>query len=308
MVGFGLSGVAVAAAIVATAVGITQVAGSRACASVASAAGAVSGTATHYVLQAGDGNCSYPSVGGDGLYAALSPPEYDSAAPCGGYLEVTGPDGSVRVEVADQCPPCADGHIDLSAAAFARIAPLSAGLVNVTYQAISDPSLPGPVELRVKEGSSRYWLALLVMNTGNPVGAVQVESASGGWTDLARAAFNYWIAPSGAGQGPFTVRVSDTLGHQVTMGGVALEPGVVQDSGTWMYGAGSAPAPATAPRAAARSSAPAASPAPKARATATATAAGRRPGPAPATAVRQAAARVPGDPAAPASGSPAPTC
>ena len=79
------------------------------------------------------------------------------------------------------------GHIDLSEAAFSAIAPLSAGLVNVSYQYLASPSLPGPVSLRVKEGFSQYWLALLAMNTGNPLASVQVESEpGGGWNDLVR--------------------------------------------------------------------------------------------------------------------------
>lgn len=128
-------------------------------------AGEVSGIATHYVLQ-GLPNCSYPSPPADGLFAALPPGEYDSAAACGGYLEVHGPDGSVRVEVIDQCPGCGAGHIDLSEAAFSAIASLNQGLIDVTYQPLVNPSLPGPVSLLVKQGSSQYWLALLAMNTG----------------------------------------------------------------------------------------------------------------------------------------------
>ena len=159
------------------------------------------GTGTHYVLT-GTGNCSYRTPPADGLFVALSPAEYHGAAACGGYVEVSGPQGSVRAEVIDQCPPCAAGHIDLSEAAFARIAPLSAGLVSVTYRAVADPALPAPVALRVKEGSSRYWLALLAMNTGNPLASVQVESAAGGWRDLVRADYNYWIASSGGGGRP----------------------------------------------------------------------------------------------------------
>jgi expansin (peptidoglycan-binding protein) len=291
----GLGGAGVLAAVILVAVGIGQVAGGRACASVVSAAGAVSGTATHYVLS-GTGNCSYPSRPADGLFVAMSPPEYDGAAACGGYVEVSGPDGSVRAEVIDQCPPCAAGHVDLSEAAFSRIAPLSAGLVSVTYQAVADPPLPAPVSLRVKEGSSRYWLALLAINTGNPLASVQVETAPGDWRDLARADYDYWIASSGAGAGPFTVRLTDTAGHQVTVHGVTLDPGVVQDTGTWMYGAG----PVTAPAVPA-SSAPA-----------------RRhrvpvPAAASSAAARPAAARVPDRaPAAlahaPRSPSPAPSC
>jgi hypothetical protein len=180
---------------------------------------------------------------------ALSPSEYDSAAACGGYLTVTGPNGSsVTVQVIDQCPECATGHIDLSEPAFAKLAPLSAGLINVHYQYLADPALPGPITMAVKSGSSQYWLALLADNTGNPLASVQVETGSGGWVNLARANYNYWIAQSGAGSGPFTVRLTDTQGHTTTVHDIALNPGAVQSTGTYMYGAGStqtAPTPAS---------------------------------------------------------------
>jgi expansin (peptidoglycan-binding protein) len=199
-------------------------------------------TATYYA-SGGLGNCSYPSPPADRLYAALSPSEYRSATACGGYLQVKGPDGSVRVKVIDQCPGCAAGHIDLSESAFARLAPLPDGLIKVTYTHLSDPPLPGPVSVEVKLGSSRYWLALLADNTGNPLASVQVET-SAGWRSLARASYNYWIAPSGSGPGPFTVRLTDTQGHQVTVPGIALSPGAVQSTKTWMYGGGRDPEPA----------------------------------------------------------------
>jgi hypothetical protein len=252
VLGLGFGGIAVVAAVVALAVGMSQAMGTRACASVlpagqAQQAGEVSGVATHYVLQSLP-NCSYPSPPADGLFVALSPGEYDNAAACGGYLEVHGPDGSVRVEVIDQCPDCAAGHIDLSEAAFSAIAPLNAGLVNVTYQPLANPSLPGPVSLLVKQGSSQYWLALLAMNTGNPLASVQVRSGSGGgWDNLVQASYNYWVAQSGAGAGPFTVRLTDTQGHVVTVQDVALSPGVTQSTGTWMYGAGATTGPALEP-------------------------------------------------------------
>jgi hypothetical protein len=256
---FGFGGGAVAAVVLA--VGLGQVAQSRACAAVmvAGGAGGTSGqTATHYVLQ-GLPNCSYPGPPSDGLYVALPPSEYASAAACGGYLQVSGPDGSVKVKVIDQCPDCAAGHIDLSEAAFARLAPLSAGLINVTYTSVTDPPLPGPVSIEVKQGSSQYWLALLAGNTGNPLASVQVQTASG-WLSLARASYNYWIAPSGAGPGPFTVRLTDTQGHQATVPGIALSPGVTQPTRALMYGGGGDPAPAVPPSSAATAVASAASP------------------------------------------------
>jgi expansin (peptidoglycan-binding protein) len=267
LLGFGFGGIVVVAAVVALAVGMSQAVGTRACAAVLPAAGAaqageVSGVATHYVLQSLP-NCSYPSPPADGLFVALSPGEYDNAAACGGYLEVHGPDGSVRVEVIDQCPGCGAGHIDLSEAAFSAIAPLNAGLVNVTYQPLVNPSLPGPISLLVKQGSSQYWLALLAMNTGNPLASVQVQSQSGGWYNLVQASYNYWVAQSGAGAGPFTVRLTDTQGHVVTVQDVALSPGATQATGTWMYGAdtttGPAPEPASTPSRASHTSRPVAS-------------------------------------------------
>ena len=107
------------------------------------------------------GNCSYPSPPAGQLYVALPPSEYGGSAACGSYLQVSGPDGSVTVEVVDQCPECQAGHIDLSEQAFAKIAPLSAGLVPVTYRTIADPPLPAPLSMLVKAGSSAYYLALL---------------------------------------------------------------------------------------------------------------------------------------------------
>ena len=248
LVGLGVTGAGLAAVAVAAVVGLGQLTGGQtACrtsamslAALSDRSGTVSGIATHYVL-AGLPNCSYPSPPANDLFVALPPSAYDSAAACGGYLTVSGPDGSVTVQVIDQCPDCATGHIDLSEPAFAELAPLSAGLINVRYQYLADPPLPGPITMEVKSGSSQYWLALLADNTGNPLASVQVEDASGGWISLARASYNYWIAPSGAGVGPFTVRLTDTEGHQITVHNVALDPGAVQSTGISMYGPGSDP-------------------------------------------------------------------
>src|SRR6202035_1968794 len=209
----------------------------------------------------------------DGLYVALSPPEYAKAARCGGYLEVRGPEGSAQVKVIDPCPGCAAGHIDLSETAFARLAPLSAGLIKVTYTYQADPPLPGPLSIEVNHGSSRYWLALLADNTGNPLALVQVRTSSG-WLSLTRASYDYWIASSGAGAGPFTVRLTDIEGHQVTVSGITLSPGTVQSTGAWMYGGSTATTPSDSPPLlAATSAAPGAS-APGAAATAAAPATG----------------------------------
>jgi expansin (peptidoglycan-binding protein) len=260
LLGFGLTGAGLAAIVIAVVVGVGQVGAGQACttkhqtsalslAALSVPAGTVTGIATHYVLT-GLPNCSYPSTPPDELFVALSPSEYDAAGGCGGYVQVSGPDGSVRVKVIDQCPECATGHLDLSEPAFAKLSPLGAGLINVSYTYLTDPALSGPITMEVKSGSSPYWLALLADDTGNPLASVQVRNSSGGWISLARADYNYWIASGGAGSGPFTVRLTDTAGNESTVSGINLSPGTVQTTGVYMYGAGSAPAPvATTPAA-----------------------------------------------------------
>ena len=300
----------------ALAVGISQATASPACASViipatsgitgagvpeagvtgAQAGGQASGEATHYELAAGGmGNCSYPSPPAGQLYVALSPSEYGAAAACGSYLQVTGPGGSVTVEVVDQCPECQAGHIDLSEQAFARIAPLSAGLVPVSYHTIADPPLPAPLSLLVKTGSSAYYLALLPINNGNPLASVAVRQASGGWQELARTTYGYWLASSGAGPGPFTVRLTDSLGHQATVNGITISPGVVQPTGTSMYGAAAAAPAATTTAAPAEAH--------KARRSHRHRHARATPSPAPARGITVAEASSP-----PAAASPTPSC
>ncbi|GGS68553.1 hypothetical protein GCM10010156_29330 [Planobispora rosea] len=196
---------------------------------------AVRGKATFYELRPGAGNCSYPSPPAGDLYVALSPGEYAAAAACGGYLNVTGPKGTVRVKVVDQCPECPAGHIDLSRRAFVRIADPGKGVVGVTYRPARDPRIGKPLSFRVKEGSSQWWLALLVVDHGNPLSSVEVKAAGGVWRKLVRADYNYWIAGSGLGRGPFAVRVTDTRGHRVTAERVRLAPGVVQRTTAKMY-------------------------------------------------------------------------
>lgn len=212
-----------------------QLAGGAACAAVRAAT--TSGKATFYDLAGGTGNCSMRAPADD-LYVALGNSEYRAAAACGGYLQVTGPKGSVRVKVVDRCPECEPGHVDLSRKAFARIADPVQGIVPVRYRPVVDPSGQGRLSVQVKDGSSRFWVALLVDGAGNPLRKVEARTGGGAFQTLQRADFNFWIGEGGAGGGPFQVRVTDDQGHQVTAKGVELRPGVTQRTSARLYGAG----------------------------------------------------------------------
>jgi len=140
------------------------------------------------------GSCSLPGPPSDGMYVALSTPDYAAGARCGGYVDVTGPAGNtIRVKVIDQCPPCEAGHLDLSPAAFARLADPVKGIIPISFRYVANPPLPGPLSIRVKEGSSRWWLGLLVIDHGNPLTRLELQSGAT-WRALTHTDYNYWLA------------------------------------------------------------------------------------------------------------------
>ncbi|CAM0138800.1 hypothetical protein VKS41_005988 [Umbelopsis sp. WA50703] len=94
----------------------------------------------------GDGTWFNPGLGScgvtnsdDDMIAALNAPQMGSYPNpnqnpnCGKYAMVHGPKGSVRVRIEDTCPPCLKGSLDLSPAAFAKIADLSQGRISITW-------------------------------------------------------------------------------------------------------------------------------------------------------------------------------
>lgn len=169
--------------------------------------------------------CSFAGLPANGFYTGVSAQEYGHADLCGAYLDVRGPRGDVRVLIADRCPGCAPGQLDLSTAAFEQIADRSDGVVQIRYSLVRDP-LPAPeLSYELKPDSSPSWLAMLVIGSGNPIQRIALRSAADGpWHELNRGMDNYWTI-SGAGPGPFSARVTDIDGHQVEISGISLEQG-----------------------------------------------------------------------------------
>lgn len=200
---------------------------------VACAAGPENGRAYFYEPTAGPGNCSLPAAGR--LFVSVSTGEYAGSAACGGYLDVTGPRGTVRVQVVDQCTKCRTGEMDLSRPAFSKIAHPDAGVARVSYDRVRNPKVDKPLGFRVKAGSSVYWMAVQVLDHGNPLRSVRIRDG-GHWRDLRRGGDNYWVFEHGPGAGPFTLRVTDVFGQRATATGVDLAPGRVQRSTERLYG------------------------------------------------------------------------
>lgn len=93
------------------------------------ARGSNSGQGTFYDV--GLGSCGQTNTNSQ-MVAALSSKIMGSNY-CGKSITVKGPSGSVTVKVVDTCPGCAAGDIDMSAAAFKKIASLSAGRVPISW-------------------------------------------------------------------------------------------------------------------------------------------------------------------------------
>lgn len=187
------------------------------------------GVATVYKAGVGDGACSYgPSS--DMMIAAMNTTDYETSAACGAYVLVRAANGnSVTVRITNECPlPCAPGQLDLSEQAFAKLAPVSTGRIAITWSLLS-PDTVGPISIRYKIGSSPYWCGIQALGHRNPLARLEVRTG-GGWRQLARTDYNYFLSPDGSGCGG-AIRLTDIYGEQLTINGIALRPDAVQSAG-----------------------------------------------------------------------------
>lgn len=184
------------------------------------------GVATEYSAADGDGACLFgPSS--DMMIAAMNERDYQNSEACGAHVLVRAANGAtVTVLITNECPyPCAPGQLDLSQQAFAKIADPSAGRVPITWQLIS-PSTSDTISIRYKTGSSQYWCGIQVIGERNPVVRLAANTA-GGWQDLPRTSYNYFLSANGAGCGK-AIRITDIYGQQLTVSAMPIEPNVVQ--------------------------------------------------------------------------------
>ena len=164
------------------------------------------GVATYYDFANGDGACMFGPSPDDLDVAAMNAPQWGGSAVCGACASVTGPNGTVVVRIVDLCPECKTGHLDLSPEAFAKVADLAKGLVNITWH-LQPCDVRRNVRYQIKDGSSQWWTAIQVRNHHLPVSSL-AYLRNGSWVDLPRQDYNYFVAPSGVGPGAFTVRVT----------------------------------------------------------------------------------------------------
>jgi expansin (peptidoglycan-binding protein) len=194
------------------------------------------GVATYYNAT-GAGACMFDPSPSDLMVAAMNAEEYDNAAYCGAYVFVTGPKGTVTVRIVDLCPECLAGHLDLSREAFAQIADLPQGRVNITWQVVS-PALTGPIAYHFKDGSNQWWTAVQIRNHRNPIAKLEYLRDGSQWVDVPRTDYNYFVQTNpGMGLGPYSFRVTDSYGNVLNDSGIPhVENGTVSGSGQFPPG------------------------------------------------------------------------
>ncbi|MGV9457081.1 expansin EXLX1 family cellulose-binding protein [Streptomyces sp. NPDC003635] len=184
------------------------------------------GVATHYEAGNGDGACLF-GASDDMMIAAMNTADYETSRACGAYVLVRATNGrSVTVKITNECPlPCAPGQLDLSKEAFAELADLKQGRIQISWSLLS-PDTSDTISFRYKTGSSVHWCGIQVIDHRNPVTGLEVRT-TGGWRKLPRTDYNYFLAEDGNGCGG-AIRVTDLYGEQLTVEGIAVRPDVVQ--------------------------------------------------------------------------------
>lgn len=156
------------------------------------------------------------------MVAAMNGIDYDGSNICGACIRVDGPQGAAVVRVVDQCPGCPEGNVDLSKQAFAQIADLDQGRVNITWQQVPC-DVSGPIIYRFKESSSQWWAAIQIRNSRYAI--AQLEALiHGQFEPIERHDYNYFVSGS-LGAGPLTLRVTDVWGHVLTDTGIPIVDG-----------------------------------------------------------------------------------
>lgn len=176
------------------------------------------GDGTYYTYNGG-GNCSYP--GAAKFSAAMNQSQYANSKICGACVKITGKKGSVTVKIEDRCPECKKGDIDLNKKVFSRIDLIKNGRVPIKWKLVPC-GVKGNIKFVFKTGSTKHWSAVQIRNHRYPISTVEYKKGNK-WVNLPRAEYNYFLASSGMGAGPYTFRITDINGKRITQSRIPLK-------------------------------------------------------------------------------------
>lgn len=193
------------------------------------------GEATFYGGNVAGGMCSFTGYTiPAGIWGtALSDSNWLGAGNCGACVSVTGPRGNqLTAMVVDQCPGCGTNHLDLFENAFITLADRSAGIIDVSWN-IVPCGIRTPIILKNKEGTSRWWFSMQVMNSNVPVTRLDVSTDGGRtWRPTIRQPYNFFEHQSGFGTESVDVRVTSRGGNTITVRDVSVAAMTTKTAGS----------------------------------------------------------------------------
>ncbi len=169
-----------------------------------------------------------------GIYGtALSDSNWADASNCGTCLQVTGPNGNkITAMVVDQCPGCGQNHLDLFPDAFQQLADPSKGVIPVSWD-IVPCGISSPIILKNKEGTSKYWFSMQVMNSNVPVSKLEVSTDGGAtWHETTRMDYNFFENSSGFGVDSLDVKVTSVTGGSIVVNNVSVDASTTATAGS----------------------------------------------------------------------------
>ncbi|KAL6708153.1 hypothetical protein ACN47E_003337 [Coniothyrium glycines] len=198
-------------------------------------AGSNKGKATYYGGNVDGGMCSFTGYTiPSGLYGtALSDSNWAGAGNCGACVEVTGPAGNkITAMVVDQCPGCGPNHLDLFPTAFSKLDNPNKGIIDVSWD-IVPCGITTPIVLKNKEGTSKYWFSMQVMNSNVVVSKLEVSTDGGkSWKSTTRKEYNFFENPSGFGTDTVDVKVTSSTGSSIIVKDVSIQAQSTKTAGS----------------------------------------------------------------------------
>ena len=86
--------------------------------------------------------------------------------------------------------------------------------------------ITSPLSLRNKEGTSKYWFAMQVINANIPVAKLEVSTDGGAtWQATTRQNYNFFVNASGFGTDTVDVKVTSSTGEVITVNNVGVASG-----------------------------------------------------------------------------------
>ncbi|EGG12721.1 Non-catalytic module family EXPN [Melampsora larici-populina 98AG31] len=180
------------------------------------------------------GNCGFSTWPQPSNYPeiAIAGNLWESGAYCGACLEVTGPDGNVKVGiVGDQCPSCTTNGLDMDPTMWAAVTGnASPSIKDITWEVVSC-GFSTPIQLINKVGVSAYWFSMQVAGANNPVKSLEISTDKGKtWTTTTRQSSSNFFQPDQASQGNSgNIRVTCNNGKKIFTENVSFTSSGIQN-------------------------------------------------------------------------------